>query len=1654
MEQENVARERLLRVFRFLQALDQHRNPVKRQVLEHSWTLSLKELPSHSAIDFKYPIDSEADTDVIFRVRRPAITKCPEPPYILTEWLESQWQDPFKKMVVKKTITRYQNDGTKTEELLADKPERKLAFEKWITLRNEWAEKEIPVRQTVKIFESVYELHSKLQKESESIEIIVGDGILNWRRKDGGIHYPLLLQRLQLVFKPEIPEFQFVEADSDPELYTALFQSMDDVDGSFLTEFHNRIAEERFHPLEGNKTTSYLTKLVNRLSPRGKFLGDETIFGEEDEPRIGRSPFIFVRRRTTGFANAIQSILEHATRIDPDLESALMNVLGISAQNYSLPRPEDMPSSADDVLLGKPANPEQIQIARTIDKYSGVLVQGPPGTGKTHTIANLLGHFLAQGKTVLVTSHTTKALRVLRDKMVDELKPLCVSVLDNDAEGRTQLQRSVQGIVEKISTINPEVVARKISDLEQHRNKLALELERTRYELLQARKDEYIEILAGDKYFTPSDAARFVAKGVGIHDWIPGPVHAVPKASLSTDEINELYQTNMKIKISDEVELLESLPDLSELLTAIDFSELANKYSKAIAIERSVFPTHWVAKQLNLTSDTISDYLSKLEISLEPLLSDEKWKLAVLDAGMHNRDLTWKKLIEQVQRVADYAAEADLDLVRFQPEVGDIDNVDQTLKNLDEIITYLQKNNSFGMTTFWLNRGWKKLIEQSKAGGSRPSRLEHFQAMRKQVVLQTMRDELMRMWDKLMTENGAPDIRILSDRPEDFARQFCGGMSHCLTWHNQVWQPFTEELKEINIEWSAIVSDQPPNSSLYGAVHRLAGAASGPLQELLHNLKNEAEIKEIRQQQEKILEYIRSCEVVGKQTNIIRRLIIAVERFDGEAYREILERLYELNNLKTVQERRSLLLDVLSKTAPVWAEAIKAREKIHGGELPSDPEKGWIWIQLKQELDRRGSISISELQEETEKLNDELRNTTNKLINLKAWYYQKNRTGLTQQQALVGYAETVKKMGAGTGKRVPQLRVQAMKLVRDCRSAVPVWIMPLARVVETFDPAVTKFDVVIVDEASQCDVMGLIALYLAKKVVIVGDHEQVSPLAIGQNLDVVSNLIRQNLMGIPNADLYDGQTSIYDLARTSFGGLICLAEHFRCVPEIIQFSNTLSYEGKIKPLRDASSSDLRPATIAHFVPNAYSSKKVNQIEAEEIARIIIGASKLPEYNKKTFGVITMLGEEQAMEIERRLRQGMSENEFNDRNIVCGTAAHFQGDERDVMFLSIVEGPAEKPPHRIMNFGHMDRYKKRFNVAASRARDQLWVIHSLDHKMDLQPNDLRRRLIEFAENPTLFVEDAQKEVEKTDSEFERDVMVRLRQRGYRVTPQWKVGNFRIDLVVEGSKNRLAIECDGDKYHPIEKLAEDMMRQAILERLGWKFARIRGSRYFQDPEEAISIVVQRLNQLDIEPLGSATISDTSVEDKLLYYKVIESAELNRGKEDFYEQFNSVVTETDIEDSIKEVGIQYGDSIAIEVAVGEVQFREEELSAVLSVAHSLNGDIPSQPAIKTGLNPKVPKLRITPAIYKNQENIAPEQQAKKEEHWIYGSSKDTWFALSHWAKEKEMFDGRERSLAYGIGMGISKKWKLSDKQLYAADRIYKKAIENGFVDNYKID
>jgi very-short-patch-repair endonuclease len=170
---------------------------------------------------------------------------------------------------------------------------------------------------------------------------------------------------------------------------------------------------------------------------------------------------------------------------------------------------------------------------------------------------------------------------------------------------------------------------------------------------------------------------------------------------------------------------------------------------------------------------------------------------------------------------------------------------------------------------------------------------------------------------------------------------------------------------------------------------------------------------------------------------------------------------------------------------------------------------------------------------------------------------------------------------------------------------------------------------------------------------------------------------------------------------------------------------------------------------------------------------------------------------------------------------------------------------------------------------SRARDQVWLFHSV-RQHDLGPEDLRRRLVSFFENPQQAALDALSEdldrlerqarsprrrgnqPEPYESWFEVDVALELLRRKFAVRPQVEVASRRIDLVVEGIDARLAVECDGDEWHGPEEYEGDMARQRQLERAGWTFVRVRESDFYADRETAVRAIVDACEELGIRPL----------------------------------------------------------------------------------------------------------------------------------------------------------------------------------------------------------
>ena len=1472
-----IGRERLLRVFRYLGALNEHRNPVKRHIDEQLWTLWLKELPNHPSIrrgssptaaaaaqtsvasDEGLPTE-QRDSDFILKITRPRLANPPTPPALIEPWLEAGWDNPSKEA----SALGSRNEGPPRSAVsvrFGSDPKRVAALDLWKAERDQWAKDERPARAAMKIFEDFYELYGRVEREAERVEIVLGDGILSWRRQEGTVHHPILLQRLQLSFSPSVPEFTLTETEHPVELYSVLFQSMPDVDGRVIGRCRDELEKEGYSPLDNGPTSGFLERLVVQLSPRGEFVASGAPPGETDDPRVGRQPVLFLRPRTLGFAAAIEAVLEDL-RSRNDLPWSLLNVVGLEppvpetdVDNRSRP-PDDA-----DILLTKPANPEQIRIARRIEHSGGVLVQGPPGTGKTYTIGNLIGHLLAQGKSVLVTSHTTKALRMVRSQIVPELRSLSVSLLENDLDSRMQLESAVSTIADRLSKTDAKSLELEADRLTQERAGVLGRLAELRQRLADARADEYRDVVVGNKAWSPSEAARKIARESELNGWIPGPVQAGLDLPYSGGELAELYATNRSISPDVESELSGPLPDLADLPSPSDFQDLILERTRLEQVDHEFRSDLWQNRNKPVSASSLNETAIKLKRAVGVLGGSERWKLAAVYAGKNGgpHKESWEKLVALVEQVHLEAAAAQEIFLQHATTLPDELLLEQYEQTAAEIHGHLRSGGSLGFFALLTHRRWKQFIQATRVDGGEPRLPDHFFAASRFSRVKLLRRNLATRWDRQMVPLGASRSVEMGTEIEKVAIQFCGPLRDCLGWHAHIWSPIERELRETGFAWDKFLSEQPAVVGDDAELARLRMAVQGSLPPILaarcEHLRWMSANQKLAELQERLAVAMRAF----ADSRAIASLREAVSSLDGKAYRRAHTRLLELHELRRNQQRRNVLLAQIETAAPDWAAAIRARSGPHGSAaVPGDPSQAWMWRQIHDELHRRARVSIDELQTSIEGLAAQLHTKTIDLIDNRAWMFQAQGTSLPQRQALIGWLDTIRKIGKGTGIRAPRLRVEAAHKMTECWGAVPVWVMPLSRVVENFDPGKSRFDVVIIDEASQSDVMALVALYLGHNVVVVGDHEQVSPSAIGQEAVVIQNLIDQFLRGIPNAHLYDGQTSVYDLARQSFGETVRLVEHFRSVTEIIQFSNQLSYDGDIKSLRDTSRVRLRPHVLAHHIAGSSRDGKVNRKEATAVASLIAAALEQAEYQSNefgrpsSFGVVSLVGEEQALEIDRLLRKHLAPDLYERHRLLCGTSAQFQGDERDVVFLSVVDAPTGETLH----LRDQQMFKQRFNVAASRARDQMWVVHSLDPQTDLQPGDLRRRLIEHAQAPELLMRPLDGKGKDVPSGLERDVMKRLVQSGYHVIPQWKVGSRSIDLVVEGNGRRLAIECDGDRDLPLEKLRDDLERQSMLERLGWTFARVRGSIFLRDPDRAMNPLFDKLRSMDISADGPAS------------------------------------------------------------------------------------------------------------------------------------------------------------------------------------------------------
>lgn len=441
----------------------------------------------------------------------------------------------------------------------------------------------------------------------------------------------------------------------------------------------------------------------------------------------------------------------------------------------------------------------------------------------------------------------------------------------------------------------------------------------------------------------------------------------------------------------------------------------------------------------------------------------------------------------------------------------------------------------------------------------------------------------------------------------------------------------------------------------------------------------------------------------------------------------------------------------------------------------------------------------------------------------------------------------------------------------------PVFLMSPVSVAQFLPPGKVEFDLLVIDEASQVrpeDALGSIAR--AKQIVVVGDQHQLPPTRFFEKLTA----------NVEDDDEDDGDAagaratemeSILTLCEARSVGQRMLEWHYRSRdPSLITVSNDEFYENRLIlppcPTQDDDAYGLKLTRV----PGVYGAgrRADNRIEAERVAgRLGEIARKRPD---RSVGIVTFSMAQADMmtdvlEMERRrdplLDAFLAENK--PENVFVKNIENVQGDERDIILISVGYGP-EEPGGRLsrMRFGPVnnDGGERRLNVLFTRSRLACEVFVSFD-PADIDLRRVRgdgprvlRKFLQYAESGEL--ERTYASQGGADSPFEEDVAAVVRRLGYEATHQVGTAGFRIDIGVKDPDDpvryMLAVECDGASYHgSLSARQRDRRRQEVLEGFGWRFHRIWSTDWFHRREHEIERLRGALEQARDRTASTAVI-----------------------------------------------------------------------------------------------------------------------------------------------------------------------------------------------------
>jgi very-short-patch-repair endonuclease len=1456
--------------------------------------------------DLAFNLQSDGD-DVWLRFPRLDEIPPPPPSAFLSPWVTLP-KDPSRKPELRLEIA---NDGNEPAFLkLEDHPKVETSFEWYLGhLWAPWAETEAPRRKARALYNRLFELQQTLVSDgAESpLELVWGVGYATWRKQGCStpVRHPLITQVCEVALNPRTYDLEIRPRSQDPTLEIDCYAAMD-VIGVRPLEAGWRAAltaaADRINPFDDSTFAGILRTAVGHLDAGGTFrtgTGGSALPQPAEHLQVTDAWVLFARKRSADILlrdiERLKDEVEKATELPPVVRALVTRGSDSVSVNPEIPfrglSNSDSTPESHELYFPMAYNDEQVSIVGKLQSNDGVVVQGPPGTGKTHTIANVICHYLAQGKRVLVTSKGESALAVLQDKLPEKIRPLSVALLASDREGMKQFERSIQQIAATVTAYIPTRAERAIKAAEADLDRLHGKIAMVDRQIADAATNHLRAYEFHGESLTAVELARVVVAQAATHAWFDDELTPRVDSELPFDAAELATLKRCRLEVGTSLEYLEhSLPNVSELPSAVELVSLHHDLVSAGNIQAEI-----AAGDVLALIDAQTKTFERARALLQFMLDRNELRSRLANAG-----LTWTPSLVGRMCASD-PSDAIFDIVyRLCGEVQGLENERRSLlahavaapedAELDDDYREALRRLLAGQKAFVLPIGKasaRKQLADTRVGGESVRSPDGWALVNQLIQWRVESRKLVARWRVVAGELG---LDTPADHPDASVRSLA------------LWAAHVMDARRLAHEFELPLKQR--TEEVFGASVGEAVAAGDESVErhVISSLRSHVERNKLAYATErvaavrtKLSQY--SGGVVQQADTVFVEMLGKPDNGEAEIYARWSELLAELDRLNRLRpalgEIQRVCFALQSAGAQKWAARLRATPAAGDDDaIPDTWRAAWRWRQactLLEQID--GHEQLRKLFNERKSLTSHLERTYQELVSEKAWLGVYLKSPESVRQALQKYLSAIQSLGAGTGVRSGRHRRDARVAMEDAYKAVPCWVLPHWRVSEALPAELGLFDLVIVDEASQSDISALPALMRGKTLLVVGDDKQVSPSAVGVAEVQILDLRDRFLAEQPHGALMTPDKSMYDLASVMFAGnAVMLKEHFRSVPAIIEFSNRTFYGGHIKPLRVPRTNErLDPPLIDVFVKGGVrNAREVNEAEAQAVVQEIQSILSDPDLAGRSIGVVTLLGHHQAARITTLVNEHVSQVDIVERQIAVGAPPIFQGRERDIMLVSMVLGHGDRAVNTVAGM------EQRFNVALSRARDRMILFRSL-LESDLRDNSLNSLVLQHFKQP--FRQDARKVAdlkELCESPFEHEMFDELTRRGYRVTPQVRSGGFRIDFVVEGSEGRrLAIECDGDKYHGPEQWREDMQRQRVLERAGWTFWRCFGSSFVRRRQEVLDDLFSTLSNLGIDPIGADTIDASS----WVAYKEVDPLNID-GVDDADDTASGIDPEADLE------------------------------------------------------------------------------------------------------------------------------------------------------------